>query len=57
LARGFPQEFRVSPSLMLLTASRLVRDNAKLLEEVKRLRTAVTVYRELANRTRESQSR
>jgi len=57
LARDFPQELRVSPNLMLLTAARLVEDNAKLLEEVKQLRAAINVYREFANRTCQSRSR
>jgi len=42
---------------MLLTAARLVEDNAKLLEEVKQLRAAINVYREFANRTCQSRSR
>ena len=41
---------RISPNLMLLTVRQLARENAELLEEVKQLRAAVNVYRELAMR-------
>jgi len=41
---------RISPHLMLLTVRQLARENAELLEEVKQLRAAVSVYRELAMR-------
>jgi hypothetical protein len=50
LIRDFPRGVQVSPDLMLLTVRQLVKDNAELFEEVKQLRAAVNVYRELAKR-------
>lgn len=50
LIRDFPRGFQVSPDLMLLTVRQLAKDNAELFEEVKQLRAAVNVYRELAKR-------
>jgi len=41
---------RISPHLMLLTVRQLAREDAELSEEVKQLRAAVNVYRELAMR-------
>ncbi|MGA2039637.1 MAG: hypothetical protein ABSH42_10205 [Bryobacteraceae bacterium] len=41
---------KISPHLMLLTVRQLARENAELFEEVKQLRAAVNVYRELATR-------
>jgi len=48
--REFPRGLQVSPDLMMLTVRQLVKDNAELFEEVKQLRAAVNVYRELAKR-------
>ena len=50
LIREFPRGLQVSPDLMMLTVRQLVKDNAELYEEVKQLRAAVNVYRELAQR-------
>lgn len=50
LIRDFPRWLEVSPDLMLLTVRQLAKDNAELFEEVKQLRAAVNVYRELAKR-------
>jgi hypothetical protein len=50
LIRDIPRGFQVSPDLMLLTVRQLAKDNAELFEEVKQLRAAVNVYRELAMR-------
>jgi len=50
LIRDLPGGVQVSPDLMLLTLRQLVKDNAELFEEVKQLRAAVNVYRELAMR-------
>jgi hypothetical protein len=44
----FSRGLQISPSLTLLTVRRLSRDNAELVEEVKQLRAAVNIYRELA---------
>jgi hypothetical protein len=44
------QELHVAPRLMLMTVKQLTRENAELFEEVKQLRAAVNVYRELAMR-------
>ncbi len=44
----FPRGLRISPELMLRTVRQLAKDNAELSEEVKQLRAAVEVYRELA---------
>ncbi len=41
---------QISPHLMLLTVRQLAKENAELCEEVKQLRAAVNVYRELAMR-------
>lgn len=41
---------QIAPHLMLLTVKQLTKENAELCEEVKQLRAAVNVYRELANR-------
>jgi hypothetical protein len=38
----------VAPHLMVLTVQQLSRENAELFEEVRQLRAAVNVYRELA---------
>ena len=38
----------VAPHLMVLTVRQLSRENAELFEEVRQLRAAVNVYRELA---------
>ena len=46
----FPRAVRIPPRLMLLTVRQLTRENAELFEEVKQLRAAVNVYRELAMR-------
>ena len=43
-----PQGVQISPHLMLLTVRQLAKENAELCEEVKQLRAAVNVYRELA---------
>ncbi|MFZ0937501.1 MAG: hypothetical protein WB579_01335 [Bryobacteraceae bacterium] len=48
----FPRGLRISPDLMLLTARQLAKDNAALCEEVKQLKAAVNVYRELATMKR-----
>jgi len=45
------RDFRVSPQLMMMTVRQLVKENAALFEEVKQLRAAVNVYRELAMRS------
>ena len=45
-----PQGVQISPHLMLLTVRQLAKENAELCEEVKQLRAAVNVYRELAMR-------
>ncbi|MGB7758665.1 MAG: hypothetical protein WBL61_02490 [Bryobacteraceae bacterium] len=47
---SFPREVQISPHLMLLTVRKLTKENAELFEEVKQLRAAVNVYRELAMR-------
>lgn len=44
------QELHVAPHLMLMTVKQLTRENAELFEEIKQLRAAVNVYRELAMR-------
>jgi len=43
-----PRGVQISPHLMLLTVRQLAKENAELCEEVKQLRAAVNVYRELA---------
>jgi hypothetical protein len=43
-----PRLVQSSPELMLLTVKQLAKENAELCEEVKQLRAAVNVYRELA---------
>jgi hypothetical protein len=48
--RDHDREFQVSPHLMLLTVKQLAKENAELFEEVRQLRAAVNVYRELAMR-------
>jgi hypothetical protein len=45
-----PRGVQISPHLMLMTVRQLARENAELCEEVKQLRAAVNVYRELAMR-------
>ena len=49
-SRPFSRGLHVSPHLMLLTVRQLAKENADLCEEVKQLRAAVNVYRELAMR-------
>jgi len=44
------RELQVAPHLMLLTVKQLAKENAELFEEVRQLRAAVNVYRELAMR-------
>jgi len=48
--RDHDRELQVSPHLMLLTVKQLAKENAELFEEVRQLRAAVNVYRELAMR-------
>jgi hypothetical protein len=48
--RQFPPLVQISPHLMLVTVRQLAKENAELFEEVKQLRAAVNVYRELAMR-------
>jgi len=46
--RNRPKPVHISPSLLLHTFRELAKKNAELVEEVKQLRAAVNVYRELA---------
>jgi len=45
-----PDRLRKSPDLVLATIDRLTREKAELLEEVRQLRAAVEIYREIAER-------
>lgn len=49
-SRPFAPGVQISPDLMLVTVRQLTKENAELFEEVKQLRAAVNVYRELAMR-------
>jgi len=47
---NYTRGVQIAPHLMLLTVRQLTKENAELCEEVKQLRAAVNVYRELATR-------